>query len=208
MTNKKTIILGNGGHAAVLTEILLQQNVNILGYTAPEKEKNPFDLNYLGDDEIILRFKPSDVQLVIGIGMLAPHSLKKKIYERFKSLGFCFNNVIHSAAIVSPYAKLGEGVQIMAGAIIQIGCSIADNTIINTGAIVDHDCQVGKHIHIAPGVKISGAVTIRDNTHIGTGATIIQGISVGENCLIAAGAVVVKDIYNDKVVKGIPAKEV
>lgn len=206
--NKRVIIIGNGGHASVLTEILLQQQVDIIGFTAPTKQENEFQLVYLGDDEAIKNYSSDDVALVMGLGMIRPKSWREKIYCAFKEQGYSFLTVVHPSAIVAPSVYLGEGVQVMAGAIIQTNTKIADNTIVNTGAIVDHDGQIGLHVHIAPGTKISGNVSIGNSTHIGTGTTIIQGIDIGERTLIGAGSVVVKNIGADAKAFGVPAKEV
>lgn len=206
--NKPIIIIGNGGHASVLAEILLAQGEKILGFTAPTIEKNFFSLPYLGIDEIIQNYQVSDVELVLGLGMIQPTPLREKIFNHFRDKGYQFKSVIHPSAIIAPSVKLGHGIQIMAGAIVQTNTTIADNTIINTGALIDHDCHIGPQIHIAPGTKISGNVHIQEGTHIGTGATIIQGIHIGTNCLIGAGAVVVKNIKNNVKAFGVPAKEV
>lgn len=206
--NKRLIILGNGGHASVLTEILLSQGRKIVGFTAPTLDENEFGLNYLGTDDVILQYKPEDVELVLGLGMLYPSSVREKIFQQLKKQGYFFASIIHPSAVISPSVKLGEGVQLMAGTIIQTNTVIADNTIVNTGALLDHDCQIGAHVHIAPGTKISGAVQIGNSTHIGTGTTIIQGIKIGECCLIGAGSVVVKNIKRNTKAYGVPAKEV
>lgn len=206
--NKSIIIIGNGGHAAVLTEILLAQKKKILGFTAPTLEMNCFSLPYLGTDDVILNFNALDVELVLAIGMIQPSPLREKIFNSFHKEKYQFKSVIHPSAIISPSVKLGKGVQIMAGVIIQTNTTIADNSIINTGALIDHDCQIGPHIHIAPGTKISGSVHIQQGTHIGTGSTIIQGIHIGKNCLVGAGAVVVNDIEAGIKAMGVPAKEV
>lgn len=206
--NKRVIIIGNGGHASVLTEILLQQQVDIIGFTAPTKQKNEFQLVYLGDDEAIKNYSSDDVALVMGLGMIRPKSWREKIYCEFKEQGYSFLTVVHPSAVVSPSVYLGEGVQVMAGAIIQTNTKIADNTIVNTGAIVDHDGQIGSHVHIAPGTKISGNVSIGRSTHIGTGVTIIHGIDIGTHTLIGAGSVVVKNIGSEAKAFGVPAKEV
>ena len=206
--NKPLIILGNGGHASVLMEVLLVQGEKVLGFTAPSAEDNHFGLSYLGPDEMIYNYQPTEVELVLGLGMLKPSSIREKVFIHFKAKGYSFKSIIHSSAIISPSAKLSEGVQIMAGAIIQTCTTIADNTIVNTGAMIDHDGQIGAHVHIAPGTKISGAVQIGKSTHIGTGTTIIQGIHIGEKCLIGAGSVVVKNIADNVKVFGVPAKEV
>lgn len=201
-------MLGNGGHASVLTEILLAHGKEIIGFTAPAAEENHFGLAYLGTDDVILQYKPIEVELVLGLGMLGPLSVREKIFHWLKEQGYSFSSVIHPSAIISSSVKLGKGAQIMAGAIIQTSVIVADNTIINTGAIIDHDCKIGAHVHIAPGTKISGAVQIGNSTHIGTGTTIIQGIEIGDGCLIGAGSVVVKNIKSYAKAFGVPAKEV
>lgn len=206
--NKPLIIIGNGGHASVLTEILLHQNRKIIGFTAPQKEENQFGIPYLGDDQEILKFNSDDIELVLGIGSTSVSSFRSKIFRYFINKQYTFANVIHPSAILAPSVVLGKGVQIMAGVIIQTNSKIADNTIVNTGTKIDHDCIIGPHVHLAPGTTLSGGVKIGEGTHIGTGTTIIQGIEIGENCLIGAGAVVIRNIQHGVKAIGVPAKEV
>ncbi|MBY0223489.1 MULTISPECIES: acetyltransferase [Sporosarcina] len=205
--NKPVIILGDGGHASVLAEILLLEQRNVLGYTSPEPNKVFFSLNYLGADEAIRAFDPSEVELVLGLGSVNLPYVRSTIFQHFKMLGYTFVTVIHPSAIIAPSAKVEEGCQIMAGSIMQTNSVIEENVILNTGTKVDHDCSIGCHSHIAPGVTISGGVQIGDTTHIGTGATIIQGIKIGSHVLIGAGSVVINDIADGKTVYGVPAKE-
>lgn len=206
--NKPIIIIGNGGHALVITEILIQNHRKILGYTAPEEEKNNFGLPYLGTDEVVLKYNSQEVDLAMGIGSIEPNNIRARIFKEFKEKGYHFTSCIHPKAIISDTATLSEGVQVMAGAIIQPFVQIHNNTIINTGASIDHECSIGENVHITPGAVLSGNVHIESNCHIGTGATVIQGIHIGANSMVAAGAVVVNNIgYNCKVM-GVPAKEV
>lgn len=208
MTNKPIILMGNGGHASVITEMLLSQSRNILGYTAPSQEHNTFGLHYIGADIAIQEYNPNAVDLVIGLGTVKVSTIRQSLYKRMKNLGFCFTNVIHENSILSPSVILGEGVQIMAGAIIQTNAKVGNNTIINTGASIDHDSDIGEHVHIAPRVTISGGVKIQNGCHVGTGATLIQGVTLGNSSLIGAGAVVIHNIAAGKRAFGVPAKEV
>lgn len=206
--NKSIIIIGNGGHAAVLTEVLLEQNRPILGFTAPQEQENRFGLTYLGLDEVIHNFRPTDVELVLGLGTIDISIRRMEIYRSFKQLGYSFASVIHKSVVISPFSKLGEGLQIMANVVIQPFVEIADNTIINSSATIDHDCRIGKHCHIAPGTTLSGNVIIGESTHVGTGSTIIQNVEIGNNVLIGAGSLVLKSIKDNCKAYGIPAKEV
>ncbi|MFC5604725.1 acetyltransferase [Sporosarcina koreensis] len=206
--NKPIIMIGNGGHASVLVETLIGQGREIKGYTAPEEDNDFFELLYIGMDDAITKYKPDEVELVLGIGTITISKKRKLVFEKFKAKGYLFTNVIHSTAIISPSTNIGQGVQIMAGAILQTNVSIADNTIINTGTIIDHDCMIGSHVHLAPGSTLSGGVRIGDGCHIGTGTSIIQGITIGEESIVGAGSVIVKNVGNKKKVYGVPAKEV
>lgn len=206
--NKPVILIGNGGHAAVLTDILLQQARSIIGFTAPKKQENRFSIPYLGPDHIIGTFNPNDVELVLGLGTINVSSVRSQIFQEFKDRGYRFTSVIHQNAVISPYATLGEGVQIMAGSVIETFAEIADNTIINTSSSINHDCRIGKHCHIAPGTILSGNVTVGGLTHIGTGSTVIQNVRIGSQVLIGAGSLVLRPIKDNSKVFGVPVKEV
>ncbi|MET4560694.1 sugar O-acyltransferase (sialic acid O-acetyltransferase NeuD family) [Lysinibacillus parviboronicapiens] len=206
--NKPIIILGNGGHASVLTEILLLQNRKILGFTAPEEQINSYGLKYLGTDGIFEKYNPLEVELVLGLGTVGISNVRQSLYKKLKNQGYTFAICVHPRAIIASTATLDEGAQIMAGAIVQPHAQIGENTIINTCAIIEHDCMIGAHVHVAPGVTLSGSVHIGNGSHIGTGSTIIQGVSIGKNTIIGAGATVISNIGTNKKAFGVPAKEV
>lgn len=208
MKEKPVILLGAGGHAKVLLDVLLEQNIEVLGITEKDGANLPSDVYgvpVIGNDSDVQQYPPDKVELVNGIGSIGSTALRQKVYERFKRQGYSFLKVIHPRAVISRRAELGEGVQIMAGAVVNIGTRIRENSIINTNASVDHDCDIGAHVHIAPGVTLSGGVTVGDGSHIGTGASVVQGVEIGVNVIVGAGAVVVNDIEAGKTVCGIPA---
>ena len=204
------IILGAGGHAKVLIDALLLSSAVIAGVVDPDLAlvgTTILGVPVLGGDDVINEFPPSEIKLVNGLGSVGLPVKRQQLYERFKDLGYKFATVVHPSAVVASDVVLGEGAQVMAGAVIQPGCRIGINSIINTRASVDHDSIVGEHAHVAPGVTMSGGVKIGMGSHIGTGATLIQGKSIGRGCLVAAGAVVTKDIADGVMVRGVPARE-
>jgi len=204
--NKKRFILGSGGHASVLADILFQQQKAIEGIAGPAEKSFRKALENLTcyQDSDLLSLKPEDILLINGIGSIPGNSLRFDLYKKFKELGYSFESVIAPNAIVSPFAILGSGVQIMQGAIIQAGAIIGDNTIINSGAIVEHDCIIGCNNHLAPGVILSGQVESKNNVHFGTGASVIQSIQIGNNSVIGAGATITKNVDDNEII--FPAK--
>lgn len=203
------IILGGGGHSKVLVEALLAGSVAIAGIVDPDPALigcSILGVSVLGGDDEVLRYFHGEVRLVNGLGSTGLPQKRKDIFELFSLQGYIFVTVVHPSAVVASDVHLDEGVQIMAGAVIQPGSRLGRNAIVNTNASVDHDCQIGNHVHLAPGVTLSGEVTIGDSVHIGTGATVIQGIRIGSGSLIAAGAVVINDIPAGSIAMGVPAK--
>jgi sugar O-acyltransferase (sialic acid O-acetyltransferase NeuD family) len=201
------LIIGAGGHARVLIEALAKSGTAMLGCVAKEAPaRGSLSIPFLGDDEALCRHAPPSVVLVNGIGSIAHPDLRRDIFLRLKQKGYRFAAVVHPAAILPSEFVLGEGAQLMAGAILQPGCCIGDNVIINTGAVVDHDCSIGAHVHIAPGAVLSGDVTVGAGAHVGTGARVIQGVEIGAGAVVGAGATVLRDVPPGAKVAGVPAR--
>lgn len=202
------ILVGSGGHARVLLSSLLLQGERVLGFVDPDKTRRELlGVPYLGCDDAISR-DPGEVLLVNGIGAVASIENRLRVYESFRRRGYRFASVIHPDAIIAPEAKLADGVQVMAGAILQTGCAVEEDCIINTGARVDHDCVIHAHAHVAPGAVLSGNVHVGPRSHIGAGATVIQGVHIGPDAIVGAGAVVLSDVPEFCTVVGVPARPI
>ena len=197
MSNPEYLIIGGGGHAAVLAEILIKQDKSLLGVVAPDILAGHviFDTiqHFLQDDDV-LAFSVDKVLLVNGIGAMPRQTLRKKVYTRFSDLGYTFATVIADSALVSDHAVLAEGVQIMNNAVVNIGCQIGENTIINTSASVDHDCVIDAHCHLGPSTTLSGQVKVENSVHIATGVNIINNITIGAESIIGVGASIAKSV--------------
>lgn len=206
--SKPVIIIGAGDHAKVLLDILLEQDVTVIGLTDKNISKGNciYGVSVIGDDSEILKYETDEIELVNGIGSVGNTSIRQKVFSSLKEKGYGFRSVIHESSIISKRTKLGEGVQLLAGTIVNTEAEIGDNTIINTKTSIDHGCVIGKHCHIAPGCSFSGCVKVGDGTHIGTGTSIIQGINIGKNVLIGAGSLVIHNIDDNEKAFGIPAR--
>lgn len=188
------ILLGAGGHAKVLLALVRAAGWLVHGVCDPRLAADAVDtwagVPVLGNDSILDTLDGSNMGLINGIGQLPGSDLRRRIFEQFCDKGFHFPPLIHPNAWVAPGTRLAEGVQVMAGAIVQPDCSIGRNTIINTRAGVDHDCEIGAHAHIAPGATLCGGVHIGDHSFIGAGATLIQGLTLGPHTFVRAGLTV------------------
>jgi UDP-perosamine 4-acetyltransferase len=206
---KPLIILGAGGHAKVLIAALMSGPARILGIVERvgcDKTGDVLGIPIIGDDNSVLQYSPQDVRLINGRGSVSSTDSRRELFEKFVALGYRFATVLHAAAVISTDVCLSEGVQVMAGAVIQPGTVVGKNSILNTNASVDHDCLIANHVHIAPGATLSGGIRVGESTIIGAGAVVIQGIEIGSQCVVAAGAVVIHDVAAHTRVAGVPAR--
>lgn len=210
MNRDKIVLLGGSGHAKVLIDLIRTNNkYEIIGVLDSQlkADSTVSETPVLGGDELLSGlYKKGIKNACIGVGSIKDNGKRKMLYEKVKQLGFYVPALIHPRTVVSKNVQIGDGVQIMAGTIVQTGCSIEENTIVNTGAIIEHDCNIGKHVHICPGTVISGGCIFGDSVFIGAGATVIQGIKIGSNSIVAAGAVVVENVPDNTKVMGVPAR--
>ncbi len=200
------ILLGAGGHAKVVLELLQLTQTQVLGVSCPllcaQQVQQWRGLAVLGDDDVLNRYNPAQVKLVNGVGMMPHSQARYGLYRKARQAGFEFLNLVHPSAIVSSSAQLGQGVQIMAGAVIQADSKIADNVIINSRAVIEHDCVVAAHSHIGPGAVLCGQVTVGEQVFVGAGATVIQSIEIAEGAVVGAGTIVVKNLDAYATVRG------
>ncbi len=207
------LILGGGGHAKVVIDALLQAGTaGPLAILDPDESRwgeKLMGVPILGGDERLAELvKEGADRFTVGLGGVGDTRPRQRLFELGLGHGLEPVTVIHPAAVVSDFAALGPGSQIMAGGVIHAGARLGANVIVNSGAIVEHDCKIGDHVHLASGATLSGLVRVGEGAHIGTGASVKHGIVIGKRAVVGAGAAVVKDVPAGMTVIGVPAKPV
>lgn len=197
---KKIIIIGAGGHSKVIADIVLKNNMKLLGFLDDNIDGYLLGYQILGKVKDILKFS-NEAAFIVGIG---DNHIRKEIT---KTYGVQWYTAIHPSACIGEYVSIDEGTVIMANATINTGTTIGKHCIINTGAIIEHDNILEDYVHVSPGTCLGGTVRVGKYSHIGIGAVVKNNISIIENCIVGAGAVVVKDINDKGTYIGRPAKK-
>lgn len=191
-STQAVILLGAGGHARVVLATASALGWRVHGVCDPELARQGRshwnDLPVLGDDQILETLPKASFSLLNGIGLTVGSQVRRRVFERWRGAGFHFPCLVHPCAWVAPDVSLGEGCQVMAGAIVQPGGSVGENVIINTRASIDHDGCVEDHAHVAPGVTACGGVRIGRGAFVGAGAVLLPGSVIGDGAVLGAGA--------------------
>lgn len=118
-----------------------------------------------------------------------------------------------STIIFSPfYTNFGKFIKIGKNVFINHACTFLDmgGITIQDGALIGPKVNIITENHpLDPNDRsalLVKPVIIKKKAWIGAGATILPGVTIGENAVVAAGAVVSKDVPDNTVVAGIPAK--
>lgn len=204
------IIIGAGGHAKVVIDIIEKQAKHIIvGVLDNNASGSIMGYPILGPDSLAeeLVSKIDNLQFIIAIG---DNSTRQKVALLYESTitNIKFGQAIHPSAQIGKEATIGCGAVVMAGAIINPGCTIGSHTIINTKASIDHDSQMQDFSSLAPGTTTGGNCTIKECAAICIGATLKHGITIGQYTVVGAGAVVITDCEPNSTYYGTPSKKI
>lgn len=187
---KKKVIIGYGGHASVLIDIIGDPGEV---FAICDKDTDPTancDLNIVSEKKLLDEFSHEEFELINGVGYIPGSNARLEVWEKFKLSGYQFFSIMAPTAIISDSADLFEGVQILHRAVVSNKTKIGNNTIINTGAIVEHHCSVGDSCHIAPGAILCGGVKVANHVFVGAGAIILPNVTLSSNTVVPAGDIV------------------
>ncbi len=200
------VIYGTGGHAKVVREIFALKSVPVAGFMDPSVEKRGtmfLSRPVFGSEKLLAKSAYPFDTAIIAVGKPL---VRKEMGALFEQHRVPLVSAVHPTAIVSPFASLGPGSVVSAGAVLAPGVKLGRSCIINTSAVVEYDVLLGSWAQIGPGAIVCGGVTLGEGSWIGAGATVIEGVTIGASVMVGAGAVVTRDLPDNVLAVGCPAR--
>lgn len=169
---------------------------------------NPDSLNghrsglpIFGDPE---SFEPADGDaflLAIGIPIV-----RRRIAESLTTRGAKFIRLIHPTAIIAPTASIGGGCIVCPYAIVSDCASVGQFTLLNYASSLGHDATTGDFCVLSPYAALSGGAILGNDVFMGMHASVGPSTTIGERSKITANCAALKDVGNDALVFGSPAR--
>ena len=204
--NNSILITGAGGMARETYQIYKNNGRagEVLGFIINTSKiqstvfgKRVYELEDLG--------KLKNVRKIIsGIGS----PLRKYLITCLLQKKYLLDTIIDNTAQVGYNVKIGKGSVICTNTVLTCDISVGNNVIVGNGSIISHDDIIEDYTTVTTGVRIGGRVTIGRESFIGIGSTIVNDITIGKNCFIGGGSVVVKNVPDNTLAYGNPAKNI
>lgn len=199
----KYAILGAGGMAREIREILVEQDVPAQHIEFFVDASFKDDFPNAREISELKTSPPEEFQIVLGVGNGELRAAWLTNHPKFFDL-------LHT--VISPCANVGRRVAIGQGGVIGHGCiltcdvSLGKCAQLNIQSSLSHDVTAGDFFTCGPKTTLAGNVTIGHRVTLGAASTVLPGISICDDVVVGAGAVVTKDINEPGTYVGVPAK--
>ena len=152
----------------------------------------------------------ANVRVNVALCIVNDPIIKRSIVSKLKKTcpGITFPFIMNEQSISSKFNTWGEGcIVAQPWNYLTVNIEIGKFVWINTRCDIGHDVKIGDYTTLFTRINVGGNVQIGNECVIGSGVTIKPGVRIGNNVTVGAGAVVVKDIPDNMVVVGNPARE-
>ena len=199
---------GAGGHGKVVADLLVSRGESEFAGFVDDGEElwgmTVMGFTVLGGGGWLRREAGSSrIAVALGVG---DNASRKWIAENSAYWDLEILTVVHPRAAVSRAARVGRGSVVMANATVNAEAMVGDGVIVNSGAVVEHDVKVGEYAHVAPNAAMGGGSSLGAFSHLGIGASVLPCVRIGARTVVGAGAVVVKNLPDEVVAIGVPAR--
>ncbi len=211
---RKLIILGGLGNGSVIANAIIDANKRgdkewqFSGYLNDRLSKDDMIEGHpvLGKLEDAHEFVKDGYYFINTIFRIDGQKERIELFESLNIPEKRLATFIHPLSYVAPNVNLGNGTVVMPNVSISSGTSFGNGCLIMVGATIGHDNKIGRYCHFAAQCCVGAYLTIADGVHIGLNATIRENLTLGKNATLGMGSVLTKNMDENEIWVGNPAK--
>lgn len=202
-------IYGTSGTGCEVYEIALQLNENNcrwndIVFIDDTKDEGTFrNRNMYPFVRLPEFYNCGEIEIIIALG--EPH-YRRLLNEKVKEAGHNLATIIHPDAQISISAEIAEGLVARKGAIVSCDAKVGRNVFLQNYATVGHGAVVGNNCQLSSFCGIAGNCVVGDNVFIGLNVMMKERTKIGSYCIIGMGSCVFKDVPDEMIVMGNPAR--
>ena len=161
------------------------------------------DLPIISFEQAIEKYGLGGIEFIIAIGEPAG---KEIVFKKVCDRGANVTSLLHPDVRMVRTFTHEKGLVVHGQSGVPTCSRFGNNVLIQGKAVMGHDLTLGDNVVISSLAFVGGNVTIGKNTYIAPCSCIRNGLHIGENAIVGMGAVVTKDVPDNAVVYGNPAK--
>lgn len=169
------------------------------------KESHVNDAPVLSFDVFQAKHPHQNAKIAIAVG---EPSVRKALRDKVAAAGYGLESLVHPSAFIGTGTSLGTGSIIQYGSFVSCHVMVGDNVLVQALASIGHDSSIGSDAVISSHVGISGNCSVGEQTYIGVNVPIKENTAIGAHTIVGMGAVVLRDIPENVIAVGNPARVV
>lgn len=207
-TKARCIIVGAGTYGQVYAKYLCE-DYEVCGFVDDHSSLHNSVIDgipVLGDvefiHEYILQYPGTAIFVPIG-----NNSVRVKLLRDFNLRGYYLPSFIHPNTIIHKSVKIGKAVYILPAVNIMPCTVLNDYVMVSMGVNIAHHVTIAEGCFFSQGSNIGASINIGEKSYFGIASTVMTGIkNIGAGAMLGAGAVAIKDVPENVVMVGNPAK--
>jgi sugar O-acyltransferase (sialic acid O-acetyltransferase NeuD family) len=207
------LLIGAGGFARETAEAVRAINTvaptwRLLGFLDDDPARRGAivsGLPVLGTTDVVHHLR--DAAVLICTGRPDNYVSRRMIAERLGLDEQRYATVVHPLASVGSTCQVGTGSVLLAHVTLTADVVVGRHVAVMPQVVLTHDVRVDNWATLGSGVRLGGSCHVAEGAYVGAGACIREGLRIGERAMIGMGAVVTRDVPDERLWYGAPARD-